>query len=93
MPVSAPPLIRTFIANSSKKEIEYTLAVLFVLTIIVPSLRTYGIQLQNYLTLGTPFIFYYILGYYLAHAENLRLTHTHCSIMILGYILIIGIVI
>ena len=84
------PLIRTFIVNSSKREIEYTLAVLFVLTIIVPSLRTYGIQLQNYLTLGTPFIFYYILGYYLAHIETLRLSRTHCGIMVVGYILIIA---
>lgn len=84
------PFIRTFIAHSSKKQIEYMLGVLFLVSILIPSLKTYGIQLESYINLGTPFIFYYILGYYLAHVETFTIKYTHCLIMVLCYLLIIA---
>jgi surface polysaccharide O-acyltransferase-like enzyme len=84
------PLLRSFTANSSKKSIECTLVVLFTISILFPSLKTYGIQLESWMILGTPFIFYYILGYYLAHVETLRLKTWHCIVMCILYTLIIA---
>lgn len=84
------PFIRSFIINSTKRQIEYTLGVLFFVSILIPSLKTYGIQLESYINLGTPFIFYYVLGYYLAHVETLSIRYTHCIVMVLCYLVIVS---
>lgn len=84
------PLLRSCIANSSKRSIEYTLLVLFTISILFPSLKTYGIRLESWMVLGTPFIFYYILGYYLAHLETLRLKTWHCTTLCILYTMVIA---
>ena len=67
------PIIKPFILSSSKKTIEVALTVLFVISIVLPTLVKYGIPIESWMMLGTPYIFYYVLGYYLLHLENWQL--------------------
>ena len=67
------PILRSFLFHSSEKTVKTGLSVLFILAIVLPTLQSYGIELDNYITL-TPFPFYYLLGGYCAHFFNTRST-------------------
>lgn len=67
------PIIKPFINIASNKEIEISLIVLFVMSSILPTLKNNDIHIEGYMLISTPFIFIYMLGFYL-HARAERRT-------------------
>ncbi len=58
------PIIRAYIRVASDKELKGLLIVLFVMTIIVPSIGSYtGIYVSNMNLFYAPYVFYYLFGY------------------------------
>jgi len=63
------PIIKPFVIGSTDKELTVALSVLFVLSSLLPTLRTMGINLNGYMLLP-PYIFIYILGYWLCWRQK-----------------------
>ena len=64
------PVLRPFLYHSSEKTVRIGLTVLFILSIVLPTIQSYGIDL--YMMTLTPFPFYYLLGAYCAHFRTTR---------------------
>ena len=61
---------------------------LFIISSLLPSMKNYGIEIESWIVLSTPFIFYYILGYYLATMEKIRIGKISLSIVLFLFIAI-----
>lgn len=59
------PLIKPFTNNASNKDLIICLIILFILSSLLPTLKHMGININSYMLIGTPYIFIYILGYYI----------------------------
>ncbi|NLK94270.1 MAG: acyltransferase family protein [Clostridiales bacterium] len=88
------PPIRIFIKNSNRKDIEYLLGILLIFSFIIKFLP--DISVFSYLKVFTskmrvfnltPYIFYYILGYYLANYDFPKIINK--LIYILGLIALV----
>ena len=77
------PLVKALIKVESRRTVEGVLLVLFLMSSLLPMLKDYGIPIEGWMLMGTPFIFYYILGYYLAFLEELRLGSVPCFLIFL----------
>lgn len=83
------PVFKPFLEYSNKKTIEFALLVLFLVSVLLPSLKNYGIPITSWTILSTPFIFYYVLGYYLRHIEDLHINSMGCGILVILFVLMI----
>ncbi|MCR5535757.1 MAG: acyltransferase family protein [Bacteroidaceae bacterium] len=77
------PFVKPLIKVESRRTVEVVLLVLFLMSSVLPMLKGYGVPLEGWMLLGTPFIFYYILGYYLAFLEELRFGPVACLLIFL----------
>lgn len=59
------PIIKPFVNSASMKQFGVALLVMFVFSSLIPTFKLYGIDINGYIAIGTPFIFLYMLGYYL----------------------------
>lgn len=64
------PIIKPFLNQANKKEIQTALIVMFTISSILPTLKSYNFQITSYMIITTPFIFIYMLGYYLQWRIN-----------------------
>ena len=69
------PILKPFLLNASDRDLAIALAVLGILSSILPTLNAYGIAIGSYMIIGTPYIFIYMLGYALAWRCNTGLWH------------------
>lgn len=68
------PIIKPFVAAASNRELEIALFTLFILSLILPTMADAGVPIEGYLLLSPPYIFIFMLGYYLhSRAEYHRL--------------------
>ena len=67
------PLFKAFLEKESRSTVEVALLILFILSSVLPMLKGYGVPVESWMIINTPFIFYYILGYYLAYLEQFHL--------------------
>ena len=77
------PLVKALVKVESRQTVEGVLLVLFLLSSVLPMLKGYGVPLEGWMLMGTPFIFYYILGFYLGSLEELRLGPAVCLLVFL----------
>lgn len=77
------PLLKPFLQTESRSTVQMVLLVLFVLSSLLPMLKSYGVTLESWLLIGTPFVFYYVLGYYLDSLEQLHLGAATCFMIFL----------
>lgn len=59
------PIIKPFVVKASDRELLYGMGILFVLSSLLPTMNMMGISLSGYMIISTPYIFMYVLGYYL----------------------------
>lgn len=59
------PIIKPFVNSASKGQFQIALLVMFVLSSLIPVIESCGIDINGYMAIGTPFVFLYMLGYYL----------------------------
>ncbi|MCD8291581.1 MAG: acyltransferase [Prevotella sp.] len=59
------PLIKPFVVKATNTELKIILCVLFVLSSLMPTIEKIGLPLKGYMIISSPYIFIYILGYYL----------------------------
>lgn len=61
------PLLRTFTKNANDKEMDLTLAVLLIFTLLLPMAnRLFHWSLYGFVPVSTCYVFYYLLGYRLS---------------------------
>lgn len=59
------PIIKPFVVNASNKDWYCTLGLLFIISSVLPTLNNIGIKITSYMTISSPYIFIYLLGYWL----------------------------
>lgn len=59
------PVVKPFFNRAAKSEIRISLAIMFIACSVLPLLQSYDIENINYLTSLSPYLFIYVLGYYL----------------------------
>lgn len=71
------PIIKPFINNATNRELEIALFVLFTLSSVMPTLENSGAIFEGYMLISTPYIFIYMLGYYLHdRAKNIKVLNS-----------------
>lgn len=64
------PMLRVFVKGTSEKTYRFTLLVLFVFTILIPTIgRITGLEIETFIPIGTSYLFYYLMGYYLSKRD------------------------
>ena len=81
------PVVKPFVNQSSKRNVEVALLVLFVMSSLLPSLKKYGLPIDGWMMLP-PYLFYYILGYYMAHLESWKIKSWHCFLAFALFIVV-----
>ena len=77
------PLLKSFIANADKRDLEIIIIIMFVITIIIPAIeRTIAVNIAFFIPLGYP-VFYVLIGYYLEHYMRVKYT----LLIILGIVI------
>ena len=64
------PIIKPFLNQATDKEVRIALVFMFVVSSVFPTLTNYGTSITSYMIISTPFIFIYMLGYYLQWRLN-----------------------
>jgi surface polysaccharide O-acyltransferase-like enzyme len=59
------PVVKPFLNTAKSKDIRTALFVLFTLSSLLPLLQLYGVEINSYLIISSPYVFIYMLGYYL----------------------------
>jgi surface polysaccharide O-acyltransferase-like enzyme len=60
------PLLKVFSENAGRKTFEYTLAVLFVFTSLIPLIqRIFHLESGFYIPVNSVYVFYFLLGHYI----------------------------
>lgn len=59
------PIIKPFVIKASDKDWLVALGLLFVLSSLFPTLNACGAELKSYMIFATPYLFIYMLGYWL----------------------------
>ena len=76
------PICKEFTNHASRQTIRITLIVLFVMSSILPTLKYFGVKLENWMTLS-PYLLIYMLGYYLTFMDNDRIKILHLILTII----------
>lgn len=67
------PIIRGFVARESKHEVWFVLVLLFLLTIVIPTINLFfSLSIARFVMISMPYLFYYIAGYYIPRLECKR---------------------
>lgn len=83
------PLLKIFVENSSKTIAKYTLITLFFLTMVIPTINlTFNTNISNFFPIYQPFVFYYLIGYYILKTD----IFSDKEVYIFGIIGIIGMI-
>ena len=65
------PIIKPFVVAANDRDLEIALFTLFLLSMLLPTISDYVTPIEGYLLLPPPYIFIYMLGYYLhSRAEH-----------------------
>lgn len=80
------PVIKPFVAKASNKDMGYALGLLFVLSSLMPTLKAIGVDLNSYMIISSPYIFIYILGYWLCWRTSSKLLKN--KVMLLAIIVV-----
>ena len=59
------PVVKPFFNQASHSEVRTSLAIMFVVCSVLPLLQSFDVENINYLTSISPYLFIYVLGYYL----------------------------
>lgn len=59
------PIIKPFVEKASDREWMAALTLMFVMSSLLPKLNTMGAGIGNWMVISTPYIFIYMLGYWL----------------------------
>lgn len=60
------PVLRAFVKDASEESANFVLLALFVFTLVVPTInRICGSKITNFYLFSSPYVFYYLSGYYL----------------------------
>ncbi len=68
------PIIKPFVVEASDTELKISLGLLFVLSVLFPLIERMGVDLEGYMIITTPYIFIYVLGYYLCWRASAQWT-------------------
>lgn len=82
------PIIKPFLIHSSKRELEIGLCILFMVSSILPSLNYYIMPITSWMVLP-PYIFIYMLGYYLGYVEQFKISKRHLLLLLAIFIVAI----
>lgn len=80
------PVLKPFVLHQNSRTVGFGLFILFLLSSLLPSLVNYGIEIDSWMIISTPFIFYYILGYYLAMMEKMGIGLLPLTILLLLFL-------
>ena len=86
------PIIKPFVARASDKDWLEALGLLFVLSSLFPTLNAWGAGLTSYMIFSTPYLFIYMLGYWLCWKAPQKICGNK-TLLIVIIILCIGIII
>jgi surface polysaccharide O-acyltransferase-like enzyme len=83
------PLIRRFVASASWEEVKFLLITFWILTIVIPTVNLFfEIKITTLIINFSPFIFYFLAGYYLPRMEFRKTTVALCIMVgIIGFML------
>lgn len=85
------PVIRPFVAKASDMDMQTALIVLFILSSLFPTLNSMGAGLNGYMIISTPYIFIYLLGYWLCWRAKQKIWNNEVFLVIV-ILICIGIV-
>ena len=83
------PIIKPMICHASVGTINTALIVLFIMSSLLPTINNYNVEIEGWMKLP-PYIFMYILGYYLTHLETWRINRWHCLVALILYLAIVS---
>lgn len=86
------PIIKPFVIRASDKDWLAALGLLFVLSSLLPTLNVMGAGLTGYMIFSTPYLFIYMLGYWLCWKAPQKIFENKMSLITI-IILCIGIII
>lgn len=86
------PVIKPFVVRASGKDWLATLGLLFVLSSLFPTLNAWGAGLTSYMIFATPYLFIYLLGYWLCWKAPQKI-YGNKMLLVAIIILCIGIII
>lgn len=66
------PVIKPFVVKASNKDWLAALGLLFVLSSLFPTLNAAGVGLTGYMIFSTPYLFIYLLGYWLCWKSSTK---------------------
>lgn len=88
------PIIKPFLNKATDKEIRIALLIMFIISSVLPTLKSYGVSIVSYMIISTPFIFIYMLGYYLQwRTDNEQLRHNTTLTFLIFTISLISIIV
>lgn len=83
------PLIKAFINNTDNKSLVFTLIILFIVSFMIPTINyLFNVELTNFYLEGFAYIFYYMMGYFIAY--RLKELIKQKNIYIFGVISLVG---
>ncbi len=59
------PIVKPFVVGATDRELHVALSVLFALSCLLPLLMDYGVEISGYIVFSCPYLFIYLLGYWL----------------------------
>ena len=86
------PIIKPFAVKATDKDLLIALGLLFVLSSLFPTLNNMGAGLTGFMIISTPYIFIYLLGYWLCWRNPQKfLSNTIC--LMIGILVCLGIIV
>lgn len=82
------PIIKPFLIHSCKRDLEVGLCILFMVSSILPSINYYIMPITSWMILP-PYIFIYLLGYYLGYVEQFKISKSHLLLLLAIFIVAI----
>lgn len=84
------PILREFVKNDNKKNVNFILISLFILSVFIPTFnQIFNLQITTFKLNSLVYIFIYLLGYYIANTSIISKKMTYiCGVIgFIGYLL------
>ncbi len=81
------PIVKQFLNNATDSDIRIALVVMFFASSLLPVMKSYGVHIEGYMIIQTPFIFIYMLGYYLQWRTDDAVLKRYTSLTVMIFLL------
>ena len=76
------PVIKPFVARATDKDWTAALVLLFIMSSLFPTLNRMGVEITSWMIISTPFIFIYMLGYWLCWKAPQKMVGNRFALML-----------